>query len=344
MTAPLVLLVAVTTNPGGISMARDAAFACLESLPAGTKSLVRVASAIPPDLDLVSDASKIGAAAVVLVSWHDARLLTTEVRLFVASPEDGVSHWITRTIVFSAHDLPPERGRALGLVIASVLDESWGIAPVERAAPPAPVLPPPREAEKAEAEKLENQPVRVATRPGLLEFPETPPRWALEANVTTAVGHWGDVDDSIGGMIGLRRALSTHGGVRAGLGFRVADVDGADSTARTVLGAVGVLWMSSALERPYAFGFGARFDLLGVHEAIQRGEGGPDSSRTEGYWSWGADLLAQVGYGLSRGTALLVGGGVEEFLTEADINVAGESAATIPHTQLVLELGVLSRF
>ena len=64
--------------------------------------------------------------------------------------------------------------------------------------------------------------------------------------------------------------------------------------------------------------------------------------RTTGPWA--AILLAQVGYGLSPGTALLVGGGVEAFLTEADVYVAGQRAATIPHTQLVLELGVLSRF
>ena len=145
-------------------------------------------------------------------------------------------------------------------------------------------------------------------------------------------------------MIGLRRSFSAHWALRAGLGFRVADVDGADATGRTVLGAAGVAWMSSGLEPPHAFGFGARVDLLGKHEDIQRSEGGQNSSRSQGYWSLGGDLLAQVGYGLSPGTALLVGGGVEEFLTAADVYVAGQPAATIPHSQLVLELGVLSRF
>jgi opacity protein-like surface antigen len=288
-----------------------------------------VAPAVPRDVEVVGDAAKLGAAAVVLVSWHDASLLTAEVRVFVASPEDGVSHWIARTIVFSARDVPAERGRALGLVIASVLDESWGIAPAPKAEPPAAV---------------ENRPVPLATRAAPVEAPEAPPRWALEANVTTAVGHWGDMDDTIGGMVGLRHSVSTRWALRAGLGFRVSDVDGADATARTVLGGVGVIWMSSELERPGTFGFGGRFDLLGVHEAIQRGEAGQSSSRTETYWSLGADLLAQVGYGLSRGTALLVGVGVEELLTEADVYVGEELAATIPRTQMVVELGVLSRF
>jgi hypothetical protein len=308
-------------------------------MPAGAKSLVRAAPAVPQDVDVAGDASKVGAAAVVIVSWHGASLLTTEVRVFVASPEDGDSHWIARTIVFSARDLPAERGRALGLVIASVLDESWGIGPAERVEQPAPLAPPLRE-----VRKLAEEPVVVTARPAPVESPEAPPRWALEANVTTATGHWDDVDDSIGGMIGLRRSISARWALRAGLGFRVADVDGAGSTARTVLGAAGVAWMSSRLERPHALAFGARADLLGVHEVIQRDDGGQNGSRTEGYWSLGGDLLAQLGYGLSPGTALLVGGGVEESTTEADIYVAGQAAATIPHTQLVLELGVLSRF
>jgi hypothetical protein len=95
----------------------------------------------PQDSEVIGETSKIGAAAVVILSWHDASLLTTEVRVFVVSPQDGVTHWITRTIVFSARDLSSERGRALGLVIASVLDESWGMAPLARTEPPAPVVP-----------------------------------------------------------------------------------------------------------------------------------------------------------------------------------------------------------
>lgn len=330
VTAPIVLLIAVTSNPAGISMAREAATACLESLPAEARSVIRAAPVAPQDSEVIGATSGIGAAAAVVLSWHDASLLTTEVRVFVVSPEDGVTHWITRTIVFSARDLPSERGRALGLVIASVLDESWGIEPLPRAEPTAPAGRPPA--------------VSVASPQGAGESPEVAARWALEANVTTAVDHLWDVDDSIGGMIGLRHSLSSRLALRAGLGFRVADIDGANATGRTVLGAVGVVWRVAGSERPQAFNFGARFDLLGVHESIQHEEGGRDSSRTEGYWSMGADLLAQVGYGLSPATALVVGGGVEEILTEKELYVEGEPAATIPHTRLVLEVGVLSRF
>jgi len=311
-------------------------------MPAGAKSVVRVAPAAPPDNQVVGDAAKIGAAAAVIVSWRDASLLTTDVRMFVAAPENGASQWMARTIVFSARDLPAERGRALGLVIASALDESWGIVPVAaRAEPPPPVPKPAKQAGKLEQPV---QAVAVAAGPAPLEPLAAPARWALEADVMTAAGHWGDADDSIGGTIGLRRSLSTHWAGRAGLGFRVADVDGADATARTVVGAAGVVWMSAAFERSHVFSFGGRADLLLAHASVQRGEGGQNSTGTEGYWSLGGDLLAQVSYGLSPGTALLAGAGLEELFTAADVYVAGEPAATIPHTQLLLELGVLSRF
>jgi hypothetical protein len=312
VTAPLVLLVAVTSNPSGVAMARDAATACLESMPAGAKSVVRTAPVAPPDAEVAGAASASGAAAVVVLTWHDPSLLTTDVRIFVVAPEDRVSHWVTRTIVFSARDLPSERGRALGLVIASALDESWGVAPAEARASPAP------------------------SPSGEVQ------RWALEANVTTAIESLGDVDDTIGGTIGVRRSLSGPWALRAGLGFRVADIDGANATARTVLGAVGIAWTRS-LDRPQAFGFGARFDVLGVHEALKRGDGDDAGDHVEG-WSIGADLLAQGGYGLSQGTTLIMGVGVEGTLTEVGLGTVGRPAATIPHTQLVLELGVLSRF
>jgi hypothetical protein len=248
VTAPIVLLLAVTPNPGGISMARDAATACLDSLPAEARSIVRVAPVAPQDSEVIAETSGSGAAAVVILSWHDASLLTTEVRVFVVSPQDGVTHWITRTIVFSARDLASERGRALGLVIASVLDESWGIEALARAEPPAPVV-----AGLREAGRIEDQPVSVVTRVEPLEFPTEPPRWALEANVTTAVDHVWDVDDSIGGMVGLRRLLSSRWALRTGLGFRVADIDGANATGRTALGAMGVVWTGAGSERPKAF-------------------------------------------------------------------------------------------
>lgn len=326
-------------------MTRDAASACLESMPAGAKSLVRLASAVPPEVEMVGDAAKLGAAAVVVLSWDDASLLKTEVRAFVVSPGNGVSHWIGRTIVFSARDLPADRGRALGLVIASVLDESWGMGPVAKAQPPAQAITAATSAPNTEGQIVQPvPPSSVATRAEPTESPEAPLRWALEAEVMAVTGRWGDADDGIGGLIALRRSLSTHWALRAGLGFRVADVDEADATARTVVGAAGVVWMSAGFERLHSFGSGARADLLGMHAAVQRGEGDQNSSRTEGYWSLGCDLLAQVGYGLSPGTALVAGAGVEELFTAADVYVAGGLAATIPHTQLLLELGVLSRF
>jgi hypothetical protein len=128
------------------------------------------------------------------------------------------------------------------------------------------------------------------------------------------------------------------------LGYRLATVDGADASTISASAMVGVAWTSSGLGRPHEFGFGARLDFIGMHDEITRNTPNSSPPNTHGYWSLGGDMLGQVGYGLSRGTALLLGGGLEGNLTAADIVVAGRSTATVPHEHLVFETGILSRF
>ena len=333
VTAPIVLLIAVATAPDGVMVANEAAAACLQALPAGAKTVVRSVSEIPDDATIGADAAAVGATATVLVIWEDAAGLVSDVRVFVPSAADGRERRTTRTIVFSSRDLPAERGRALGLVIASILNEDWGTGadvvddvPTSRSESPG--------AGSVDSEVPE---VLAATR-----TPQEPPHWALEANVITAVDEQEDFDDTIGGMIALRRALGSHWALRAGLGFRVADLDGVDATARTTLGALGIVWTSDGFTRPRAFGFGARADLLGVHEAIKRDDG--DDSHIDGHWSAGGDILGQVSLGLSGGTSLLLGAGLEGFLTGVSLVEPGRATATIPRERLIFELGVLSRF
>lgn len=339
MTAPVVLLIAVATSPNGVEMTRAAAAACVESMQPGARSITRVVSTAPSDVDAIAEASALGADALVLLTWNDAAFLTTDVRASVVSPATSGGGWAARTVVFSARDQPAERGRTLGLVVASMLEERWGTAPPTRTVAASPASAP-----------VDNVPVGAPASPAPVagvttSVPDAVARWALEADVTTIVdGEDGFDIDTVGGTVALRRAFGRPWALRAGLGFRVADVDGADATTRTALGMFGVAWSSPGLGRPHEIGFGARLDILGVHEEIKRDVEGSSSPDSQGYWSLGFDLLGQIGYGLSRGTALLLGGGPEETLTAADVVVAGQRVATISHQRLVLEIGVLSRF
>jgi opacity protein-like surface antigen len=333
VTAPIVLLIAVATTPDGVAAANEAAAACVHALPAGARAIVRTVAAAPADAEVVSSAAAAGATATVVVTWRAADLLVSDVRVRATSTADGQPRQTDRTIVFSARDLPGERGRALGLVIASILDEDWGPGGATPGAAPA--------ASPPGAAVVDNE-VPAALAASRAARPEAAARWALEANVITAVDQQEDFDDSIGGMIALRRALGAHLALRAGVGFRVAELDGVNATARTTLGALGVAWASSGFAEGRRLGFGARADLLGVRQSIR--SQGTEADDSEEQWTVGADLLGQLGLGLSSGTSLLCSAGVEGFLTGAKLDIDTGPPATIPRVRAVFELGILARF
>ncbi len=329
VTAPIVLLIAVATTPDGAVTANEAAAACVHALPEGTRTVVRTVAAPPDDAEVAAAAVAAGATATVVVTWRDADGLVSEVRVRAAAA-GGTPTQTERTVVFSARDLPAERGRALGLVIASILTETWGRGP-DAAGPPRP------SAEAVDAEV----PSALAAAP--LAGAPSLPRWGLDMSVITAVDAQEDFDDTIGGLIGLRRALSPRWALRLGVGFRVADLDGAAATARTTLGSLGIVWTSPGFTEGRRLGFAARADLLGVHETIERARV-DDDDEISGHWTVGADLVGQMGLGLSAGTSLLVGAGLEGFLSGESLTAPGRAPAMIPRGRVIFELGVLSRF
>lgn len=335
VTAPIVLLIAVATTPDGVAAANEAAAACLQALPAGAKAVLRTVPRVPGEAEIGAAATAAGATATVVVTWRDAGQLVSDVHVRSTSPVDGKVRESERNIVFSARDLPAERGRALGLVIASILDEDWADQR-EAAMPRASVTP---LVVGGGAVDTEVPPAIAGS--GALP-PPAPPRWALEADVITAVDQQEDFDDTIGGLIALRRSLTARWALRAGLGFRVADLDGANATARTTIGSLGAVWATPGFAGGQRLGFAARGDLLAVREVIKRND--DDDHGIAGHWTVGVDLLGQVGLGLSSGTSLLFSGGFEGFASGQSLDVVGRAPATLPRGRAIFELGVLSRF
>ena len=329
VTAPIVLLIAVATTPDGIAAVNEAAAACLQALPVGAKTVVRTFPEVPDGVGVSAAAAAAGATATVVVTWRDAGQLVSDVRVRWTSL-DGNVRQTERNIVFSARDQPIERGRALGLVIASILDEDWaaGIRTTGRAS----ILP------LVGGGAVDTE-IPAAIAASHQRPPREAARWALEANVITAVDEQEDFDDTIGGLIALGRSLSPRWALRAGLGFRVADLDGANATARTTLGSLGVVWATPGFTEGRRVGFAARADVLGVHEVIKRGD-----DEGHGHWTVGADLVGQLGIGLSAGTSLLLGGGVEGFASGESLVSEGQAPATLPRGRVIFEVGVLSRF
>ncbi len=330
MNAATVVLF-IFVNHGPTSRPPDGVVsACVRALPDGARAVVRTASETPPDEAVVNSAAASGAGAAVVVSWDDAGQLGAHVRVATGLPAHV--RWESRPISFDAADQLAERERALGLVIASILDAGLEPAAAPRAAPPS-ARPPPVPPPAPETERR------------VVAGPEPPlPGWAIEAEVTTAFESGNDLDDTIGGAIGVRRALSQSLAMRAGLAFRLTEWDGLDVRTRTVVGSVGLAWTARSHARPGSVGFGVRADFLAARESVLYSGRAAGAGEEQSFSSLGADLLAEVGFGLSRDTALLAGFGGEMLFTAADLVVDETPAATLHRGRLLLLLGILSRF
>ncbi|HSS39145.1 MAG TPA: hypothetical protein VLT58_10280 [Polyangia bacterium] len=339
MTPAAAVLFVFVTHGAARGPADDVVAACLRALPAGTRPVMQTAPEPPADAVLAANAAAAGAVAAVVVAWPAADLPMAEVRALVGLPEHG--RWVSRSVVFAPADQVPERERALGLVIASIVQEGFAEssdrAPprgpqVAIAEPPAPA-PSPAEAVAETASVAESASVD-ADRTG---------PWALEAGVTTAYESGTDADDAFGGTLAVRRFVASNLALRAGAAFGLTQRDTPDVTGLGVIGALGAGWFSAPLGRGRRFAAGVRADLLVKHESV-RVSGYPLVSGDRTYWSAGADALGEVGLRLAHDTMLLVAAGLEEMFPEAEVVVGGVTVATLRHTRVVLQVGVLSRF
>lgn len=108
-------------------------------------------------------ADEAGARAIVIVSWADGR---QQARIEIGLSRDGKSRWVSRQLVFKDSDPEPERWRAVGLVVGTLVGETEREA---EPSPPAPA-PPPTSSPPAPA------PTPSAPRPLAPASPERPPR------------------------------------------------------------------------------------------------------------------------------------------------------------------------
>jgi hypothetical protein len=102
------------------------------------------------------------------------------------------------------------------------------------------------------------------------------------------------------------------------------------------------VWATPGFAEGRRVGFAVRADLLGVREVIKRQ--GNDDQGSVGLWTVGADLVGQIGLGLSSGTSLLGSAGVEGFASGESLVSEGQAPAMLSRGRIIFELGVLSRF
>ena len=319
--ALVVLVTAADAASGGTGAALGALTRALEPRRVEVRTL-----ASPEDSPPASDARDAG-ASVVILHWEDGGR-RARVRLRIARAADPAARWVERDLGFDAGDAESERGRSVGLAIASMLPDpapsaSPAASPVASAPSPAPRPPPPRPAPRA------------ATV-------EPPPWGELQARAQLGVapgGYGGGVGGAAEGQSFLGRALGVH----AAFGLRGADATEAEGSASHLRVGAGLVarWRASPRVE-----LGGALDVLAVRDAIRHFsiDGDELAPVTQSRTVPGVWVDVRVGFWLTQSAAVVLSAGLEGALGRTAVFLDGAQVATVVPVRLVLEPGLAVRF
>jgi hypothetical protein len=337
-TAILVIVVAV----GEADNAATAGLLAALEGTLGTGASVRVVEApkAPSDEAVLTAEDQLGARAAGSLIWEDQARLRARVRLHVAQTD----RWTEKVLRFAPADTPRERGRTIGLAIATM----WSPATAAPAPAPAPERATDRPVAIAEEPAATTGQVTAARETSSVDRGAAPVR-AVGAHALgiAAVGAMGVMGSATGygGVLDGARFLGPHFSIRVGLALRagpVAELPGTDYTASAGAGVEWWGWPPSASRR---FGLGVRAQMLLIrHQVFATTENG--GTESYGRFIPAADLVPQAALALARDVEAVVGAGAELAFGRISIQSGMPLAevAMIPPLRLVGQAGVRFRF
>lgn len=208
-SAAIILLLLVPRSDVGSDVVKGA-LSTLTTVEFNQRLTVQVDADRPGRLDVkaVSRGAHAPNFAARMV-WQDERRLSVTLVVREVVSESVPYHSMSRVVVFEPADAPREKGRALGLVLASMLRSLAGIPEpgAESAVPPA----------SETAAETQRHAVRL-----------------LGALLLVSGGEW-----SAGGEVGYRLALSPHEGFRSAALLRNGRVSGITGGVSTVGAGIG---------------------------------------------------------------------------------------------------------
>jgi hypothetical protein len=328
--AHVVLLLAIARDPASESIAQLTAKAAATPFVDPPRIALRIVSRPPSVDELKALAHETGAEQVVVMTCASRACGRAELR--AGESGEGPS----RTIRFEPVDEPSERGRALGLLVSTLLPDGWSR-----------VQPAPGPAAAATPAARIAVPAIAAVAPAA---PSATARWGVETDIALMLGTAGDISDG-GITLTLHRRLADGWSTRAGVQFELGDLPIAGGTSKAVGAVLGVAWNSASLARPHQFGFGARADLLALTR-FERFTGLDETNHpeveTRQMLALGAELTALGGYSIAERTAVFLGVGGELLPDVTRLGGSGDLEdlqAAPPHPfRLTFQVGVLSRF
>jgi hypothetical protein len=289
------------------------------ALGAGARVIVQAYGAAPPgDDQLEAEARAQGAAAAARLVWD--RPGGTRAALDVYLADTGLT--VHRGLTFEPQDEPVERGRAIGLVLASLLLAESPVPP-----PPEPQRPPPDQKPSAVVETA----------------PVPPGPWALEGFADGGLA-LGGAGAGIGGGLASRFHLAPPWGLRLGLHARGGSVAAAQASSLAVALSAGVFRSLRPSAEGHSWDLAARAELLFMYETLTHfSTDDPEPVRKGRFLPGGAALL-EAQWRLSTSAALHLAGGLEGAFGVTRVVVRGQQVAELAAIRAVLEAGFRARF
>jgi hypothetical protein len=330
MGGPLTVVVLVaaggTAEPTTLAIERAAS----EALGHSARVVVREAMGAPTDGEALALGSEANEGAVVEVTWGDRAHRLAMLRVHLA----GHRRWMDRAIGFSAADADAERGRTIGLALASMLPD------------PAPVLPTPEPPPSPAA--LPQAAPHAPPAPDVAE--KTPPDatphelpYAMDFFGVGAAGLGGNVQTA-GGGAALEAFLTPRFALRIGGAVRGGDVAGAPARTVTLLASAGVELHPWPATASHVLGASLRADYVLMNQTVTHHSASGADLSTMARTLSGVDAMVEMQGRLGANVDLLAGVGLEEMFAATYVDMNGARVATLPPLSLVAQGGVRLRF
>jgi hypothetical protein len=307
---------------------------------------VRETNGAPTDAAALAIEATSHPDAVVELVWEEPDPRRVTVRVHVARTQ----WWLERSMTYAASDPLAERGRTLGLAIASILPEIG--LDVSAPSPASASASAPASAPAPASASAPASGSAPAPSPALSSYrvdataPDTRGRRAhFEVDLVASGATWiaGSADTlGVGGSVQWFPVRSLS--LRVGAGERSGSLNVAEATTFIFLGAAGVSLHPWAASPSRPIDASIRVDYLFLRQSATHFDADDTSPVTRARWLSGVDGYVDAAWLLSTDVAALVGIGVEDVLAPTYVNVRGTQVATIPALRLVAELGVRLRF
>jgi hypothetical protein len=340
MGGPLTVVVLVAAGGAAEPTTMAIERAASEALGHVARVVVRESAGAPTDGEALSIASEANEGAVVEVTWNDRGHRVAMLRVHLA----GRRRWTDRTIGFGAGDADPERGRTIGLALASMLPD-----PDPVPSPPAPPPPAPPEAAPPPSRRVvplaivpeRESPDEISTSTSSSTPVEL--RYAMDVFGLAAAGLGGDVQ-AAGGGAALETFLTPWLALRIGGGVRAADLAGARARTLTLLATAGVELHPWPVGSSRAFSVALRTDYVLMNQTVTHFSTTGEDLSTMARALSGVDALIEMEWRLGEKVDLLAGAGVEDMLATTYVDVNGARLATLPPLSAIGEVGLRGRF